>query len=132
MLNEIKGVRQVPGERRRRWFFDREMDLTVWMDAGEKIAGFQIVYGRPMDPHALTWWRSRGFYHHRVDDGERPDTVAEKGTPILMPDGHFDASAVGAVFDALSRDIDPAIADFVKAALSRCPDPVAEPPAVDT
>ena len=57
MLNEIHHVRQVPGERRRRWFFDKEMDLTVWFSDDASIVGFQLVYGRPMDPHALTWWR---------------------------------------------------------------------------
>jgi len=118
MLNEIRQVSQVPGEPRRRWFFDKDMDLTVWFDPAADIVGFQIVYGRPMDPHAVTWWRDSGFYHHRVDDGERPDTVARKGTPILQPDGRLDSSALRAAFDALSREIDPAIALFVGETLS--------------
>ena len=83
--------------------------------------GFQIVYGRPLDPHALTWWRNSGFYHHRVDDGERPDTIAQKGTPVLLPDGRFEPSAVGAAFDALSEDIDPRVASFVRDTISRYP-----------
>jgi len=113
MLNEIHHVRQVPGERRRRWFFDKEMDLTVWFSDDASIVGFQLVYGRPMDPHALTWWRDTGFYHHRVDDGERPDTLARKGTPVLLPDGHFDVDAVVSVFESLSRDMDAEITTFV-------------------
>ena len=122
MLNEIRQVRQVPGEPRRRWFFDKDMDLTVWFDPLADIMGFQIVYGRPMDPHALTWWRDSGFYHHRVDDGERPGTIARKGTPILEPDGSFELSALSTAFDALSREIDPAIASFVGDTLSGCPE----------
>lgn len=121
MLNEIQQVRQVPGEHRRRWFFDKDMDLTVWLDTAGDIAGFQIVYGRPMDPHALTWWRDSGFYHHRVDDGERPDTIAQKGTPVLLPNGRFESSAVRGAFDDLSKEIDPRIASFVLNTISRYP-----------
>ncbi|MFH1983255.1 MAG: hypothetical protein ABIL58_15535 [Pseudomonadota bacterium] len=121
MLNEIKNVSQAPGEYRRRWFFDKDMDLTVWFDPGGAIVGFQIVYDRPMDPHAMTWWRDSGFYHHRVDDGERPDKFARKGTPILLPDGCFDPCALGAAFEALSKDIDPAVAAFVRDTLSDYP-----------
>jgi len=114
MLNEIRNIRQHPGEPRRRWFFDPEMDVTVWLDAEDAILGFQLTYGRPLAPHALTWWRSRGYYHHRVDDGEAPDTLARKGAPILLPDGRPDGQALATLFDRRSAAIDPRVATFIR------------------
>jgi hypothetical protein len=113
MMNEIKGVRQHKGEHRRRWFFDREMDLTVWIDDDDRVIGFQILYDRPLDPHALTWFEGKGFFHNRVDDGKCPGTLSRKGTPILLPDGQFDAASVCEIFKAKSKDIDSEIAGFV-------------------
>ena len=113
MLNEIKSVRQHTGEHRRRWFFDREMDLTVWLDDDDRIVGFQIVYDRPFDPHALTWFEGKGFSHNRVDDGECPGTLSRKGTPILLPDGRFDAVRLIEIFKKKSKDIDGGVVDFV-------------------
>ena len=42
MLTEIKGTRQIPGEGRRRWFRDDELDLIVWYEENGAIAGFQL------------------------------------------------------------------------------------------
>ena len=117
MLNEIKNIRQHPGEPQRRWFFDPEIDLTVWFDDAEAIVGFQLTYGRPLAPHALTWWQAHGYFHHRVDDGENPGTLARKGTPILLPDGQFDAPSLAELFRRQSAAIDPRIAAFVQEAL---------------
>lgn len=39
MLYEIKNIRQYEGEQKRRWFFDREIDLTVWFDESDDIVG---------------------------------------------------------------------------------------------
>ena len=120
MLNEIKNIRQHPGEPRRRWFFDPEIDLTVWFDPDGGIIGFQLTYGRPLDPHALTWWQAHGYFHHRVDDGENPGTLARKGTPILLPDGKIDAPWLGELFGRQSIDIDPAIVAFVQEKIGAC------------
>ena len=112
-LHEIKDIQQPAGEPRRRWFFDPAMELVVWFDDSDAVIGFQLVYDRPMDPHALTWYEESGYYHHRVDDGECPDTTAFKGIPILMADGRFDCERVGADFKGKSGDIDPQVAAFV-------------------
>jgi hypothetical protein len=35
MMHEIKNVQRHKGEPKRRWFFDPDMDLTVWVDEKE-------------------------------------------------------------------------------------------------
>jgi len=119
MLSEVPGVRQNPGEGRRRWFSDREMDLIVWLDGSDGIAGFQLCYDRDSRERALTWMRDRGFSHRRVDDGESVGHL--KRTPILVPDGVFDGGSVTRRFRELSSEIDSEIADFVLEALARYP-----------
>lgn len=89
------------------------MELVVWFDDSDYIIGFQLVYDRPMNPHALTWNKGSGICHHRVDDGECPDTTAFKGVPVLITAGRFDFKQVGADFKRNSGEIDPQIAAFV-------------------
>ncbi|MDF1591208.1 MAG: hypothetical protein P1P89_06810 [Desulfobacterales bacterium] len=112
-MHEIKDIQQPEGEPLRRWFFDPAMELVIWIDDSGDIVGFQLVYDRPMDPHALTWYEESGYYHHRVDDGECPDTTAFKGIPILIADGRFDFRRVGADFKRKSIEIESQVAAFV-------------------
>ena len=112
-MHEIKDIQQPPGEPRRRWFFDPAMELVVWFSDSDTIVGFQLVYDRPMDPHALTWMEDSGYHHHRVDDGECPETNAFKGISILMVDGRFDYNRVGADFKRISVEVEPQVAAFV-------------------
>ncbi len=113
MLYEITKVKSYENEPGRRWFFDHEIDLTVWFGENETIVGFQLCYDKPEDPHALTWWENRGFQHHKIDDGECFGTSAHKGIPILEMDGAFDKDRIAAGFFEKSREMDSAIADFV-------------------
>jgi len=116
MLYEIKKVKQHPGEPRRRWFFDHEIDLTVWFDPANKIESFQICYDKPGDPHALTWSRDAGFQHHRVDDGEESGRAGyAKAIPILVMDGRFDWHRIAELFVRKSGDLPRYIARFVSA-----------------
>ncbi|MFZ5562722.1 MAG: hypothetical protein ACOZBW_01615 [Thermodesulfobacteriota bacterium] len=119
MLYEIKKVSQHPGEPRRRWFFDHEIDLTVWFDPAGKIESFQLCYDKPGDPHALSWSRDGGYGHHRVDDGE-DGGGAGKGIPILLADGRFDSQRIAGLFDRKSRDIPRYIARFVSVRIASC------------
>lgn len=89
MLYEIKKVKSYKDEPRRRWFFDHDIDLTVWFDDADEIVGFQLCYDKPKNPHAFTWDKENGYRHHQIDDGERLDTLARKGIPTLMLDGSF-------------------------------------------
>ena len=113
MMNEIRKIQRHKGEPKRRWFFDRNIDLTVWVDENENLIGFQLTYDRPLTPHALTWIEEKGFFHNSVDDGECPGTMAKKGIPILLPDGNFEVERVSEIFKNQSREIDSEIADFV-------------------
>ncbi len=122
MLKETRQVKQVPGERRRRWFSDEVMDLTVWFDEREAPAGFELCYDKGKNERALRWSRTEGFLHERVDDGEgRPGR--HKSSPVLLPDGQFDAAAVLRRFSERSREMDPQIAVFVQQALQGYPRP---------
>ena len=134
MLKEILKTRQITGEPRRRWFSDEVFDLIVWYadpmsapfmaapsdggpapdaDAGnpgedgeEDIVGFQLCYREWPEEKALTWLKGEGFSHNRIDQGEgRPDH--HKMTPILLPDGEFDAGQVQDQFRTACAEIDP-------------------------
>ena len=113
MLYEIKGVKSYGNEPKRRWFFDHDIDLTVWFDETNDIVGFQICYDKPKNPHAFTWGEKTGYQHHEIDDGERFDTLARKGIPVLMLDGLFDKEKIATLFQQKSKDIDPKISSFV-------------------
>lgn len=111
MMVEHENVRQVEGERFRRFFSDDGFDLIVWNDEDGMIAGFQLCYEKHKDERALTWKRGEGYVHERVDTGE----VAGKAkTPVLVADGIFSAREIAERFSAASTLIDQAIARFVR------------------
>ena len=91
MLKELPAT-QVPGEPRRRWFADEHFDLIVWLAEDDTVDAFQLCYDLGHAEHALTWDRSRGYTHDRVDDGEGSPT--RNRTPILVADGHFPAGEI--------------------------------------
>ncbi|MDA8100407.1 MAG: hypothetical protein M0042_12375 [Nitrospiraceae bacterium] len=120
MLREVRQVRQIAKENRRRWFSDDQMDLTVWFDDQGVITGFELCYDKGTKEHALRWRNGLGFLHEGVDDGEgRPGRF--KGTPILVPDGTFDTNNISRLFAEQSREIDHDIADFVLRRLAEAP-----------
>ncbi|MEJ2640071.1 MAG: hypothetical protein P8010_10885 [Desulfosarcinaceae bacterium] len=122
MLREVQKTRQITGEPYRRWFSDETFDLIVWYDASEKIIGFQLCYRAWPDEKALTWLRGEGFSHNRIDQGEgRPDH--HKMTPILLPDGEFEAGRVLQQFLAAGTDLDPEVVGIVTRALKHYPNP---------
>ena len=107
-MQEIPQVRQIPGERRRRWFASDRFDLIVWLDDDGAMAGFELCYDKQHTERSLIWQPAEGFAHMAVDDGEqRPGKY--KGTPVLAPDGVFDARPIRAAFieaaGALPQDI---------------------------
>ena len=112
MLEEFVNTNQVPGGGTRRWFSDPQFDLIIWQDDGGNISGFQLCYAKGIDEHAFTWKSSGGYTHHKVDDGEGPD-IEHKRSPILVPDGDFNPSALVEKFLEGSIMIDPKISQFV-------------------
>jgi hypothetical protein len=121
MLREIRDVRQIAGEPRRRWFSQAGLDLIVWLNADESIHGFQLCYQKDGEERAITWLSDQGFSHKRIDDGEgRP--ARYKMTPILVPDGTFDKPTVISLFESAAQQLDPDIAAFVSKTLATYPD----------
>jgi hypothetical protein len=112
MLSEITYVKHIDGDLRRRWFADEEFDLIVWLGDDDAIAGFQLCYDKSKDQRAFTWRSPNASRHDRVDDGEN-DPGRYKSTPILVPDGAFDAARVSEAFRRSSTDIDDEIAELV-------------------
>ena len=114
MLYEIKNVSQYENELRRRWFFDHDIDLTIWFDEENQIDSFQLCYDKIKIYHALTWKRGIGFSHNKVDDGENIDRIGGyKGTPILLLDGKFDKQRIISIFKDKSGEIPEVLSSFV-------------------
>ena len=112
MLSEIPYVKNIPDEPRRRWFADDNFDLIVWYDPDKRIVGFQLCYDKQKDQRAFTWKEPGSTRHDRVDDGES-EPGRYKSTPILIPDGAFDATRIAGRFKKESAEIDPTVASFV-------------------
>lgn len=122
MLREVQKTRQITGEPYRRWFSDETFDLIVWYAAAGNIIGFQLCYRAWPEEKALTWLKGEGFSHNRIDEGERrPDL--HKMTPILLPDGEFEAERVLEQFLAASSDLQSEVVGVVGRALRHYPDP---------
>lgn len=111
MLYEINHVDQKEADWQRRWFFDREMDLLLWLRDGE-IRGFQLCYDKTGDPRALTWFAERGFAHNRVEERDEKRGVF-RGSPLLLRNGVWDPRRLAAQFQSKSAGLEAGIATFV-------------------
>lgn len=112
-LLEITHVRQVAGEDRRRWFSCPGMDLVVWYDSEGAISAFQLCYDKLHRERAITWKAGdSGITHAAVDDGESWP-LNHKSTPILVPDGEWNAADVLARFHAVAAALPDDLAAFV-------------------
>ena len=111
MLREIRDVKQVPGEPRRRWFSDEAFDLIVWFEPEDRIVGFQLCYDKGTEQKALTWLKEAGVQHSRIDDGDNPGKM--KASPVLEANGPFDREGIGRRFVEIRGDVPEEIADRV-------------------
>lgn len=116
-LREIRNVRQVPGERRRRWFTSEAMDLIVWIDETWAPVAFQLCYDKGPNERALTFSADGALTHEAVDDGEA-SARPYKATPILTSGGSFDPVRVKRLFDEASRSLPKPILALVNATLA--------------
>ena len=124
-LRELPYTRQVPGERRRRWFSSPELDLIVWLDDEDQPVGFQLCYDKPDAERALTWRDGRGFDHMAVDDGEHSiSPAAYKETPILVADGVFERDRVKKHFLQASAEVPQPLRQFVATKLDEYSGPL--------
>jgi hypothetical protein len=118
MLREIRDVKQVAGEPKRRWFSDEAFDLIVWVDPEGRIIGFQLCYDKETEQKALTWLKDDGYQHSRIDDGDNPGKM--KASPVLETDGHFDREGVGRRFRENKGDVPEEIAGYVYDRILHC------------
>ena len=112
MLKESINVRQIKGERKRRWFFNGYFDLIVWFDKDKEIFGFQLCYDIERFERALTWRKDSGYLHNRIDSGEYGG-LQSKASPILVQDGYFNKVEIDDRFLKESAEIDQKISTFV-------------------
>jgi len=96
-MQELAQVRQIKGDPKRRWFYSDDFDLIIWLHQDGSIAGFELCYNKKQAERSLVWRLAGGFTHMAVDDGEA-HSGKYKRTPILVPDGYFDAKQVHAAF----------------------------------
>ena len=119
-LAEVRRVRQIPDEPRRRWLRSSDLDLIVWCDDEGAPTGFQLCYDKRRSEHALTWTPELGFLHTAIDDGEDVG-IRYKETPILVADGKVNANLLSDRFLAASTRLPREIADFVGMKLRQHP-----------
>jgi hypothetical protein len=118
MLKEVSAVRQIPGEHRRRWFSSETLDLIVWVDGAGGPVGFQLCYDRSAAEKAFSWRAPDSFSHAGVDDGEGR-AFRHKGTPILVPDGRFDAARFAGLFAQADAELPRGLAALVAAKIAQ-------------
>jgi hypothetical protein len=111
-LRELRDVRQVPGERPRRWFASEDMDLIVWLGEGGAPAGFQLCYDKGPHERALTRWSDGSLSHAHVDDGEGRNS-GYKEIAVLVEGGAFDAARVERLFLEAGKNLPEPIAGMV-------------------
>lgn len=115
MFTEIATRRTHSQGYRRRWFQSESMDLYTWQDEANALLGFQLAYDRRADQRAITWIRDRGYFHARIDENIR-GLVAS--TPLLQPEGGFDARRTHAEFMNAAAGLEADIAFFVSRKLA--------------
>lgn len=105
-LREIPRVRQAPNDPfKRRWLTCESADLFVWEDE-DNIASIEFCYGKPLAERSVSWSRTGGFKHARIDDGE--SHAMEHRSPIARPDrGVIDLAAVALELEKVGALIDP-------------------------
>lgn len=119
-MKEDIHVRQIPGDRKRRWFSSNDFDLIVWLNDNGTFAGFELCYDKTRTEHSLAWRPPAGFAHMTVDEGEhRPGRY--KATPVLVPDGQFDAPRIYSAFAKESHSLPKDVAAYVLQTLEQHP-----------
>jgi len=119
-MREDIHVRQIHGDRKRRWFSSNDFDLIVWLNDDGTFAGFDLCYDKTPIERSLVWRPTTGFAHMTVDDGEhRPGKY--KATPVLVPDGYFDALRIYSAFAKESHSLPKDVAAYVLGTLEKHP-----------
>lgn len=99
MLRELKNVRQVKGEGRRRWFIDDEIELILWYDSAKKLEGFQICYDRLSGTRTVTWKRTEGG--------------GGTAKSVLVSDGPYNRPRLRALVERCTENWDTPLRSFI-------------------
>ncbi len=119
-MREDIHVRQIPGEGKRRWFSSENFDLVIWIKDDGSFSGFELCYDKTGVERSIIYRAGGEFQHMSVDDGEkRPGKY--KSSPILVPDGDFDAQRIHAAFQKESQRLPREVTTFVLCALEMHP-----------
>ena len=126
-MREHLQVRQIPGEKRRRWFSSSNFDLIVWHNEDGSFAGFELCYDKIHRERSIIWHPERGFLHAAIDDGEH-HPGQYKSAPIHVADGRFNAQHIRDCFLKESRQLPEDIVRYVAQTIKNHPD-FSSPPA---
>ena len=126
-MREHLQVRQIPGEKRRRWFSSGNFDLIVWHNEDGSFAGFELCYDKIHRERSIIWHPERGFLHAAIDDGEH-HPGRYKSAPIHVADGRFNAQHIRDCFLKESRQLPEDIVRYVAQTIQNHPD-FSSPPA---
>lgn len=119
-MREHINVRQIPGDRKRRWFSSDDFDLILWLDDDGSFAGFELCYDKRRHERSIVWRPRSGFAHMAVDDGEqRPGRY--KASPVLVPDGAFEARRIHAALAKECALLPREVASYVLGVLATHP-----------
>ena len=102
MLQELRNIRQIPGEGIRRWFVDDDLELILWYNEMKTLEGFQICYDKLAGTRTVTWKMVT------TAEGERKS--------ILLSDGPYNRSRLIALTRESagpSADIDDGLRKFI-------------------
>ncbi len=95
------------------------MYVIVWTDEDRSITAFELYYDKNVNEHALVWRKGIGFSHLAVDDGEQKPILNYKETPILVPDGSFDADRIKRLFEGVLEQLPTELSEFVRHELGK-------------
>ncbi|MCG8454256.1 MAG: hypothetical protein MI717_13865 [Spirochaetales bacterium] len=99
MLKELKNVRQIAGERPRRWFVDEDIELILWYGEDRKLSGFQVCYDKKAGTRSVTWKRIT------EENGETHS--------VLLSDGPFNKDRVMALVKRDSENLEEEVRQFI-------------------
>ena len=117
MLEEIREIRQIEGEPRRRWFTAPEVDIYVWYNDEDDVIQFQICYDKGPEEQALTWREGEGIVHHSVDDGEG-GIYRMKSTPVIVADTSYDPARIAGLIKQHGGGLEHYLYEFILGCLS--------------
>ena len=112
-------LRELKSRAGQRWFSDADRELFVWLDAEQRITGFQLCYDKQSSERAVTW-RVGGsvLEHHGIDTGDELPTRNDAPELTLIPDAP-PMERLRHEFEEAGRGIDSAIFSLVLTVLSQ-------------